>query len=186
MIARGAVVDKKNSAASQKRLRNLMPGLAEESFGALSMRVAFLHAKEGNMCTILAKGPSIARSHAALRHVFPFAPTFLRRSSRINAVPHSFNVSPDEASRALPGVSWGLRYDAEPGIDVLTPPIPNDGGDELEPYRSADAIVVLAGGQDGAYALPSWVERRLDAALSLHKLQRTPCPVLCLGESTAL
>lgn len=138
------------------------------------------------MHSMLVKGPTIARSQAVLRHVLRFSPTHLRRFSRAKAVPHRFNLSPDEASRALPGVSWGLRYDPEPGVDFFTPPIPNDGGDELEPYRSADAIVVLAGGQDGPYALPSWVERRLDAALSLHKLQRTPCPVLCLGGSAPL
>uniref|UniRef100_A0A7S2QT06 DUF218 domain-containing protein n=1 Tax=Chlamydomonas chlamydogama TaxID=225041 RepID=A0A7S2QT06_9CHLO len=48
-----------------------------------------------------------------------------------------------------------------------------------------DAIIMLAGGQttEGS-GLPTWVERRLDACLDLQRVQKTNCPIVCLGGGT--
>ena len=108
-----------------------------------------------------------ARSH---RHL----PLLRCASSRASGNGHeATSAGADEASRALPGVAWGLAYHDDGANGSY--------GDKLEPYRSLDAIVVLAGGQTGPDSLPVWVERRLDTALSLQRLQPRPCPILSLG-----
>lgn len=77
-------------------------------------------------------------------------------------------AAPPGAPLPLPGVSWGLAYPDLPA----GPPV-----DHL------DGIVVLAGGQTEGAGVPPWVARRLDAALDLFALQRSParCRVLLLG-----
>ncbi|GLC46941.1 hypothetical protein PLESTB_001544900 [Pleodorina starrii] len=83
------------------------------------------------------------------------------------------------STRVLPGVTWGLAYH-EPSAEANG----LDDSSDLERYKSLDAIVVLAGGQTGPDSIPVWVERRLDTALSLQRLQRQPCPILSLGGGT--
>ncbi|GLI64517.1 hypothetical protein VaNZ11_007786 [Volvox africanus] len=83
----------------------------------------------------------------------------------------------DDTSRALPGVVWGLVYH-DPSAENRW------HRDLLEQYRSLDAIVVLAGGQTGPQSTPAWVERRLDTALSLQRLQGRACSILSLGGGT--
>jgi hypothetical protein len=85
----------------------------------------------------------------------------------------------EEAARALPGVQWGLWH-VEPG-QAAPETSTSASGDLSEAYRSLDAVVVLAGGQTSATGVPPWVERRLDTALSLQRLQRKPTPILNLG-----
>jgi hypothetical protein len=89
------------------------------------------------------------------------------------------NGGSTSASRILPGVAWGLHYSPPDG----SPHTPSGTETDLpEAHRNVDAIVVLAGGQTGPDSVPPWVERRLDTALSLQRLQRRPVPILSLGE----
>ncbi|EFJ48232.1 hypothetical protein VOLCADRAFT_104906, partial [Volvox carteri f. nagariensis] len=87
-------------------------------------------------------------------------------------------VAKDDVSRLLPGITWGLSYH---GPSTATN---GQHSNPLEPYRSLDAIIVLAGGQTGPDSIPKWVERRLDTALSLQSLQQKACPILSLGGGT--
>jgi hypothetical protein len=60
----------------------------------------------------------------------------------------------------------------------LTPP-----EEELK-SEPLDAILVLAGGQLRGGGVPVWVERRLDTALQLQKLNGPSCSIVCLGNGT--
>ncbi|GFR42936.1 hypothetical protein Agub_g3834, partial [Astrephomene gubernaculifera] len=88
----------------------------------------------------------------------------------------SLHSSTDDSRRSLTGIDWGLVY---PDAVAST-----SYGNTLEPYKSLDAILVLGGGLTGPDSLPQWVERRLDTALSLQRLQSRPCPILSLGGGT--
>lgn len=89
----------------------------------------------------------------------------------------------DSKARILPGVAWGLHY--SPPEVPTSAHAPSSETDLPEAHRTVDAIVVLAGGQTGPDSVPAWVERRLDTALSLQRLQRRPVPILSLGEGRA-
>ncbi|PNH10615.1 hypothetical protein TSOC_002646 [Tetrabaena socialis] len=110
-----------------------------------------------------------------------------RASGPTRATPsgHPGVCQADEAARALPGIDWGLSFHGtEDASSLSTASSPVGAAAVLLPYSSLDAIVVLAGGQTGPESLPEWVERRLDAALSLQRLHARPCPVLLLGGGT--
>ncbi|KAG2427338.1 hypothetical protein HXX76_012533 [Chlamydomonas incerta] len=89
----------------------------------------------------------------------------------------------EKAPRNLPGVAWGLTY-FPPEVPTPSAHVPTSETDLPEAHRNVDAIVVLAGGQTGPDSVPAWVERRLDTALSLQRLQRRPVPILSLGGGT--
>lgn len=85
--------------------------------------------------------------------------------------------SQDDRRRALDNVAWGLTYH-EPTANAN-----RQHGSASEQYSDLDAIIVLAGGQTGPDSIPMWVERRLDTALSLQRLQSRTCPIVSLGTS---
>jgi len=59
-----------------------------------------------------------------------------------------------------------------------------DEGDEELRSEPLEAILVLAGGQLPGGGVPIWVERRLDKALQLQKLNGPECCIVCLGNGT--
>ncbi|KAG0559401.1 hypothetical protein KC19_10G101600 [Ceratodon purpureus] len=85
--------------------------------------------------------------------------------------------------RALDGSHISTNGDASGRRRIFTTPVRGDDEEEHggEPL---DAILVLAGGQLPGGGVPVWVERRLDKALELHKLNGPKCSIVCLGNGT--
>lgn len=79
--------------------------------------------------------------------------------------------------RALEGAQISTNGDASGRRRIV------NEGEELK-SEPLEAILVLAGGQLPEGGVPVWVERRLDKALQLQKLNGPECRIVCLGNGT--
>lgn len=85
--------------------------------------------------------------------------------------------------RALEGSQTLTNGDASGRRRIAIATTGGEGEEEVK-SESLEAILVLAGGQLPGGGLPVWVERRLDKALQLQKLNGPECRIVCLGNGT--
>ena len=85
--------------------------------------------------------------------------------------------------RALEGSQISTNGDAFGRRGIVTTPGKEHEREEPE-SEPLEAILVLAGGQLPGGGVPVWVDRRLDKALQLQKLNGPACIIVCLGNGT--
>lgn len=85
--------------------------------------------------------------------------------------------------RALNGSQVSTNDGASERRGIITSPVEDEEQEELK-GEPLEAILVLAGGQLLGGGVPLWVERRLDKALQLQKLNGPNCRIVCLGNGT--